>query len=69
MNCKKFYVAKCYTWFSPAFLEGFDSRERAEAYITAMQGENPDDTYVLFERVADKPQSQVVDFSMVDNGE
>lgn len=66
MNCKKFYVAKCYKHFSPAWLEGFDDRDRAEAYLSALQGEHPDDTYVLFERCATKAGSQVVDFSITE---
>lgn len=66
---KRFYVAKCHKCFSPTMLEGFNSRQYAEAYLTAMQGEHPADTYVLFERCATKARSEVVDFSMVDNGE
>lgn len=69
MNCKTFYVAKCYKHFSPVWLEGFDDRSRAEAYLSALQGEHPEDTYVLFERCATKARSEVVDFSCVDNGE
>lgn len=69
MNCKKFYVAKCYKSFSPTWLEGFDDRERAMAYLSALQGEHPDNAYVLFERAADKASTKVVDFSMVDNEE
>lgn len=66
MNCKKFYVAKCYKSFSPTWLEGFNDRGRAEAYLSAMRGEHPDDTYVLFERCATKDSSQVVDFSVTE---
>lgn len=69
MNCRQFYVAKCYKSFSPTWLEGFNDRDRAEAYLSALQGEHPDETYVLFERWATKPSSQVVDFNAVDNGE
>ena len=69
MNIKQFYVAKCYKHFSPAWLEGLDDRRRAEAYLSALQGEHPDETYVLFERCAAKARSEVVDFSCVDNGE
>lgn len=69
MNIKQFYVAKCYKHFSPVWLEGFDDRSRAEAYLSALQGEHPDETYVLFERAADKARSEVVDFNCVDNGE
>ena len=64
MNCKRFYVAKCYKLFSPAWMEGFNDRGRAEAYLLALRGEHPDETYALLERVADKPNSQVVDFSV-----
>lgn len=67
MNCKRFYVAKCYKSFSPTWLEGFDDRDRAETYLSALQGEHRDETYVLFERCATKASSQVVDFSYVDN--
>lgn len=66
MNCKKFYVAKCYKHFSPHWMEGFDDRGRAEAYLSAMQGEHPEDVYVLFERCATKASSQVVDFSVTE---
>lgn len=66
MNCKTFYVAKCYKHFSPAWLEGFDDRSHAEAYLSALQGEHPADTYVLFERCAAKASSQVVDFSITE---
>lgn len=69
MNCKRFYVAKCYKSFSPTWLEGFDDRSRAEAYLSALQGEHPDKTYVLFERCATKDNSQVVDFSMTESYE
>lgn len=69
MNVKKFYVAKCYKLFSPAWLEGFNDRDRAEAYLSALQGEHPDETYVLFERCTTKDSSQVVDFNIIDNGE
>lgn len=66
MNCKRFYVAKCYKLFSPAWMEGFNDRGRAEAYLSAMRGEHPDDTYVLFERCTTKAGSQVVDFSVTE---
>ena len=66
MNIKQFYVAKCYKHFSPAWLEGFDDRGRAEAYLLALRGEHPDETYVLFERIAAKSNSQVVDFSVTE---
>ena len=58
MNHKKFYVAICHNFFNPTIKEGFDNEECANAYLSAMQGEHPENKYILLATITKDVQTK-----------